>query len=125
MAATVAGSVFESVAAGCRVCRDNAVESRFDQHVDHVVDLRVGQVGRYFQQDRPVLVLSAPEVDQTAQDQVQVVLVLQAGQVRDVRAADVDDEIVDVLVQVAKQTQVVRRSVFVARLRVFCRGCRR
>ncbi len=67
---------FESVAAGCRVCRDNAVESRFDQHVDHVVDLRVGQVGRYFQQDRPVLVLSAPEVDQTAQDQVQVVLVL-------------------------------------------------
>ena len=30
-----------------------------------------------------------------------------------------DDEIVDVLVQVAKQTQVVRRSVFVARLRVF------
>ena len=44
---------------------------------------------------------------------------MQAGQVRDVRAADVDDEIVDVLVQVAKQTQVVRRSVFVARLRVF------
>ena len=42
----------------------DAVERRFDQHVGDAVDRLVAQVGRDFQQDWAVLVLSAPEVEQ-------------------------------------------------------------
>lgn len=109
----------QPLAAGGRVRRHDTVQPVFDQHFDHFVDLFVAQVGRNFQQDRAVVVLSAAKVDQPFEQFFEVFLVLQAREVRYVRAAHVDDEVVDVFVQAAEQAQVVGRGFFVRGQRVF------
>ena len=57
------------------------------------------------------------------QDFLQRLLVLQMGQVADVGTADVDDEIVDVLVERPEQLQIVGRGRFVRSRRVLAQAC--
>ena len=101
----------------------SAVDSALLHQGDHVVELGGRQVGGDLEQDRTILVLSAPEVEQPAQDFLQRLLVLQMGQVADVGTADVDDEIVDVLVERPEQLQIVGRGRFVRSRRVLAQAC--
>ena len=88
------GRRLQTVTTGCRVGGHNTIESVFD----HLIDLLLTQIGGYFQQNGPILVLTTTEIDQPLQQLLEVVLVLQAGQIGNVRTADIDYKIVDIFV---------------------------
>ena len=102
----------ESLAAVSPVGGHDTVERRFEQHVGDLVDHLVRHVGRYFEHDRPELVLPAPEVEQRVEYLENMFARVRRAFAAGVVAADVDGEIVRILVEVAEEFEVVRRSVF-------------
>ena len=102
---------FETFARESTVHGHDAVQRRRKHQVGHFVDKRVRQVGRYFQQDRPVLVLAAAKIEERLQNIHQVGFVVRYAAVRTVVAADVDRKIIDVLVEVAEHFEVVGRDL--------------
>lgn len=87
------------------------VERRFEQHVGDLVDHLVRHVGRDFEHDRPELVLPAPEVEQRVEYLKDMFARVRRAFAAGVVAADVDGEIVRILVEAAEEFEVVRRSV--------------
>ena len=109
----------ESFAEMRAVRGDDAVEGRFEQDVGHAVDHLVGHVGGYFEHDRAVLVLSAAEVEQRFEDPENVFAGVGRSLPAGVVAADVDGEVVRILIEVAEEFQIVGRGVLDGRGGVF------
>ena len=101
----------ESSAAVGSVGGHDPVERRFEQHVGDLVDHLVRHVGRDFEHDRPELVLPAPEVEQRVEYLKDMFARVRRAFAAGVVAADVDGEIVRILVEAAEEFEVVRRSV--------------
>jgi hypothetical protein len=78
------------------------VERRFEQHVGDLVDHLVRHVGRDFEHDRPELVLPAPEVEQRVEYLKDMFARVRRAFAAGVVAADVDGEIVRILVEAAE-----------------------
>ena len=100
----------ESSAAVGSVGGHDPVERRFEQHVGDLVDHLVRHVGRDFEHDRPELVLPAPEVEQRVEYLKDMFARVRRAFAAGVVAADVDGEIVRILVEAAEEFEVVRRS---------------
>lgn len=97
----------------------DAVERRRGHHVGDAVDLLVAQVGRDLEHDRPVLALAAAEVEERSENLQDVFRGVRKLFAAGVVAADIDREVVGVLVEAAERLQVVGCGIFGRRVGVF------
>ena len=93
------------------VRRNDTVQRRIDQYIGHAIDRLICQIGRNLKHHGPVLVLPAPELEQRFQNVQDIFAVVRQILPAGVVATEVDGEIIHILVEVAEDFQIVRRSL--------------